>query len=91
MSKSENLEFRKECDQERNATFLSTDVDLNGILELDEYKQFCKSQVENISKRVGVKMQVADEKHMEIAWNINQFEGKGGITPSDFKTKVLID
>ena len=36
--RSEDAEFRKECDHERNATFLSTDVNLNGILELDEYK-----------------------------------------------------
>ena len=36
-------------------------------------------------------MSVVDEEHMEIAWRINQFEGKGGITPQDFKMKAQID
>jgi hypothetical protein len=84
-------EYKKECTQERNSAFLSTDVNLNGILDLDEWICFCKKQVGNISRRVGVELIPADEEHMTIQWKINQFEGKGGISPNDFKKKALID
>ena len=67
---------------------MAVDVNLDGYLQLNEYKEFCRRHCENISRRVGMKVNVVDEEHMEIAWRINQFDGKGGITREDFKKKV---
>ena len=89
--KASDPQYRLECEHERNANFLATDVNMNGSLDLDEWKAFCRMQVANISQRCGVNMNTTDEEHMEISWRINQFEGKGGITPSDFKKKSVID
>ena len=50
---------------------MATDVNLNGMLELEEWKCFCRKQVGNISKRVGVELTPADEQHMTIQWKIN--------------------
>ena len=88
---SNDAAYNKECTQERNSTFMATDVNLNGMLELEEWKCFCRKQVGNISKRVGVELTPADEQHMTIQWKINQFDKKGGITPNDFKKKAQID
>jgi hypothetical protein len=70
---------------------MAVDVDMNLILDLAEYKEFCRRQVANISKRVGICMKTVSEDHMYIAWKINQFSGQGGITRADFKQKALID
>jgi hypothetical protein len=64
---------------------MAVDIDMNLVLDLGEYKEFCRRQVANIAKRVGIEMKPVDEEIMEISWKINQFEGKGGITRSDFK------
>jgi hypothetical protein len=83
--------YRAECDAERDATFTASDFNSDRVLQLDEYKVFCRKQVANISARTGVDMKTASEEHMEIAWKINQFSGKGGINEDDFKLKVRID
>ena len=36
-------------------------------------------------------MTMPNEEQMYIAWEINRFEGKKGITPRDFKKKSTID
>ena len=63
-----DADYKKECERERNATFLATDKNMNGILSLDEWKDFCHRQSANISRRVGVLMNTADEEHMKISW-----------------------
>jgi hypothetical protein len=42
MRMAKEPEYKKECTQERNSNFLATDVNLNGMLDLDEWKQFCR-------------------------------------------------
>ena len=69
--KGEDPAYALECDHERNATFLAVDVNMNGMLDLDEWKVFCRRQVANLSARTKVSMVTVDEAHMEIAWKIN--------------------
>ena len=56
VKKGADEEYCKECDKQRDEAFVTCDVDNNGRLDLDEWKQFCILQCQNVSKRIGVTM-----------------------------------
>ena len=61
------------------------------MLTLDEWKVFCKKQMENISRRTKCEIPTVDETTMEAQWKMNRFEGKKGITLNDFHLKAQYD
>ena len=61
------------------------------MLNLAEYKEFCKIQSENLGKRLGITLKPISEEEMEIAFNANRFEGKEGVSLNDVNTKMKHD
>ena len=61
------------------------------MLNLAEYKEFCKIQSENLGKRLGITLKPISEEEMEIAFNANRFEGKEGITLADHTLKTNLE
>ena len=89
--KKNDESYRIECDRERNSIFLATDRDLNGSLDLEEWKQYCKKHREMLSRKCGIDMPGLSDQDIETHWKINQFEQKDGITRLDFKQKAIFD
>jgi phosphoribulokinase len=61
VKKGKDAAYAKECDDERDAAFFSTDANNNGLLDLEEYINFCKTSCGNISRRIGIEMKVNDD------------------------------
>ena len=61
------------------------------MLELSEYKEFCKHYCEILSKELGVTFDEISEEQMERQFNANRFEGFDEITGEDFKAKTFYD
>jgi hypothetical protein len=70
---------------------LATDVDKNGWLNLQEWKEFCKKSCAQISARLNVKINPVSEEVMEANFDLNRFEEKEGITHNDFIKKNDLD
>jgi hypothetical protein len=62
LRKIADVGYRFECDKERQDAFELTDTDRNGMLNLAEYKAFCKKSCENISKRIGYPINTISEE-----------------------------
>ena len=91
LKKIADVGYRFECDKERQDAFEETDRNRNGMLDLAEYKNFCKKSCENISRRINVTLDTISEEQMETQFNANRFEGKEGLTYEDFRTKAIYD
>jgi hypothetical protein len=76
--------YHEECDKERDDAFHATDLNGNGWLDMEEWKNFCKKSCQQISDRLNVHIEPVDEHQMEINFDLNRFEGKEGITHNDF-------
>lgn len=61
LRKINDVGYRFEAEKERQDAFEKTDKDKNGMLNLNEYKAFCKKSCENISKRIGVTVSTISE------------------------------
>ena len=65
LKKSNDEAYAKECNDERDAAFIATDTNKNGMLDCAEYIEFCKTSAANISRRIGCEMKVNSQECLE--------------------------